>query len=197
MTRLGVVTGAPAGPAMRVADVGTGSGAVAIALAVALRRLHAADAVEIVATDISADALGLARENGVGHAVADRIEFIEADLLPEYGGLGGRSGRGSFEVILANLPYVRGDAMADLPRATTFEPRIALDGGANGLEVIGRLLDRLPAVLAPDGVALLEIGADHGEAIVALVAARLPGWRCDVELDLARLPRVARVSRSD
>jgi release factor glutamine methyltransferase len=192
LRRLGAVSRAPGSPPLRVADVGTGSGAVAIALAVDLRRLKAADAVEIVATDISPDALGLARENAVGHAVADRIEFIEADLLPEHGGMGG----GPFDVILANLPYVRGDAMADLPRATTFEPRVALDGGIDGLEVVGRLLDRLPEALAPDGVALLEIGADQGEAIVALVAAQLPGWRCEVELDLARLPRVGRVARA-
>jgi len=63
------------------------------------------------------------------------------------------------------------------------------------LEVIGRLLDRLAGSLDEDGVALLEIGADQGEAIVELAAARLPGWRCVVELDLAGLPRVARIER--
>ncbi len=56
-------------------------------------------------------------------------------------------------------------------------------------------LDRLPGVLAADGVALLEIGADQGEAIVELVAARLPGWSCEVVADLAGLPRVARIAR--
>ena len=78
--------------------------------------------------------------------------------------------------------------------ASSFEPAIALDGGEDGLEVIGRLLGRLPAALAVDGVAMLEIGADQGEAIVALVAAKLPGWACAVEPDLAGLPRVARIS---
>ena len=92
----------------------------------------------ILAVDISPDALGLARENAVGHAVADRISFAEADLLP------GRC-RAAFDVVLANLPYVRHDAMAGLPVATSFEPALALDGGVDGLEVIGRLLDRLPA----------------------------------------------------
>jgi methylase of polypeptide subunit release factors len=66
----------------------------------------------------------------------------------------------------------------------------------DGLEVIGRLVDRLPQVLVDDGVALLEIGADQGEAIVSLAAERLPGWRCSVELDLAGLPRVARLGRT-
>ena len=85
--------------------------------------------------------------------------------------------------------------MAGLPTATTFEPVLALDGGVDGLEVIGRLVALLPAALAEDGVALLEIGADQGEASVALVASRLPGWVCRVELDLAGLPRVARIKR--
>ena len=85
--------------------------------------------------------------------------------------------------------------MAGLPRAASFEPTIALDGGAGGLEVIERLLDRLPGALVADGVALLEIGADQGEAIAARVEARLPGWRCAVEVDLAGFPRVARIER--
>jgi release factor glutamine methyltransferase len=179
----------PAGtPPVRVADVGTGSGAIAVALAVSLRRLRALEAVEILATDISRDALGLARENAVGHAVADRLTFAEADLLPD--------GARAFEIVLANLPYVRTDVIATLPRATSFEPVLALDGGSDGLAVIERLLARLPDALAPDGVALLEIGADQGDAIRGLVAARLPGWMCLVETDLAGLPRVARVERA-
>jgi release factor glutamine methyltransferase len=91
---------------------------------------------------------------------------------------------------------VRRDAIAGLPRAASFEPVLALDGGDDGLEVIGRLVDRLPGALADDGVALLEIGADQGDAILDLVSDRLPGWRCLVELDLAGLPRVARIERS-
>ncbi|HEV8402746.1 MAG TPA: hypothetical protein VGQ31_06895, partial [Candidatus Limnocylindrales bacterium] len=91
---------------------------------------------------------------------------------------------------------VRTDALANLPRATSYEPVVALDGGADGLAIIGRLLDRLPGVLVEDGVALFEIGADQGEAMPALVGERLPGWGCTIELDLAGLPRVARVERS-
>ena len=72
-----------------------------------------------------------------------------------------------------------------MPRATTFEPSLALDGGPDGLAVIGRLVDRLPVALAGGGVALLEIGADQGQAIVDRVAERLPGWTCTVETDLA------------
>jgi release factor glutamine methyltransferase len=172
---------------LRIVDVGTGSGAIAVALAASLRRRGAFEAIEMLATDRSPDALDLARENAVSHAVADRVTFERADLLPDR--------VAPFDLVLANLPYVRHDAMTGLPPATTFEPALALDGGVDGLEVIGRLVDRFPDLLADDGVALLEIGADQGEAIVALVAARLPGWTCRVELDLARLPRVTWIAR--
>jgi release factor glutamine methyltransferase len=172
---------------LRIVDVGTGSGAIAIALAASLRRRGAAEAISILATDDSAEALDLARENAVSHAVADRVTFERADLLPDR--------LSSFDLVLANLPYVRHDAMVALPIATTFEPALALDGGVDGLEVVGRLVDLLPVALAVDGVALLEIGADQGEAIATLVASRLSDWSCRVELDLAGLPRVAWIGR--
>ncbi len=73
-------------------------------------------------------------------------------------------------MILANLPYVRSDVVPTLPVAASFEPIVALDGGADGLDVIARLLARLPEALAPGGVALLEIGFDQADAMVALVA---------------------------
>jgi release factor glutamine methyltransferase len=169
---------------IRVIDVGTGSGAVAVTLAVVLRRRGMLDDVAITATDTSDDALQLARENAVGHAVGDRLEFETADLLP--GGVAA-----PWDVVLANLPYVRSEAVPALPIAASFEPPLALDGGADGLRVISRLLDQLPAGLARDGVALLEIGGDQGAEMRALAEERLPGWACDVELDLGRLPRVA------
>ena len=181
-----------AGP-LRVADVGTGSGAIAVALAVALRaRRVPPEDLDFVALDVSEDALDLARENAVAHGVGDRLRFVASDLLPP-------DARSSpFDIVLANLPYVRAaelDANAGKPVSTTFEPRLALDGGADGLAVIARLLDQLEWGLASDGIALLEIGGDHGHAAPALVADRLPGWACDVIPDLAGLPRVMRIRR--
>jgi release factor glutamine methyltransferase len=182
------------GDPIRVADVGTGSGAIAVAVAVELRRRRVVMGrnVRIAATDISPDALDLARENAVGHAAADGMRFIEADLLPPV-----LPDEGSpFDLILANLPYVRSDAIGGLPIAASFEPRLALDGGPDGLDVIRALLARLPAALTDDGVALFEIGADQGERAPAAVAAELPGWSATVTPDLAGLPRVLRVERA-
>jgi release factor glutamine methyltransferase len=177
---------------VRIVDAGTGSGAVAISLAVELRkrRVEPGRDVEIVATDVSADALEVARENAVGHAVADAIRFVESDLLPP-----GEPAEGErFDVILANLPYVLSGAIDRLPIAASFEPRAALDGGDDGLDVVRRLLDRLPGALAGGGVALLEIGADQGESAPAAARELLPGWRVSVETDLAGLPRILCVS---
>ena len=182
------------GDPVRVAAVGTGSGAIAVAVAVALRgrRVEMGRNVTIAATDVSSDALDLARENAVGHAAADGMRFIEADLLPPVLPDDGAP----LDVVVANLPYVRTDAIAGLPIAASFEPRLALDGGADGLDAVRALLARLPDVLTADGVALLEIGADQGETAPAAVEAVLPGWRAAVEPDLSGLPRVLRVSRS-
>jgi release factor glutamine methyltransferase len=177
-------------PPLRIADVGSGSGAIAVALSVALRRRGVRGEITILATDRSADALQLARENAVSHAAADGLTFIEADLLPE-------ALDALFDLVLANLPYVRTDVVPELPVAASFEPHLALDGGPDGLDIIRRLLERLPAALADDGEAMLEIGSDQGMEIVEAVAERLPGWICWVEPDLAGLPRVARVTRSE
>jgi release factor glutamine methyltransferase len=179
----------PAGsPPLRVVDVGVGSGAVAVTVAVLLRRRKMADEVEMSATDTSEDALQLARENAVAHAVGDRITFANTDLLP------GGDAR-PWDLVLANLPYVRSDALPALPKAASFEPALALDGGADGLRVIGRLVVLLPETLAEGGTALLEIGGDQAEAMRALVAEQLPGWSCDIEPDLGGLPRVAVIRR--
>jgi len=179
----------PGSPPIAVIDVGVGSGAVAVTLAVLLRRRKMADEVALTATDTSEDALQLARENAVAHAVGDRIEFLNADLLP------GDAVR-QWDLVLANLPYVRTNALPTLPKAASFEPVVALDGGPDGLRVIDRLLGLLPAALAPGGAALLEIGGDQAPEMRALVADRLVGWSCDIELDLGGLPRVAIIRRS-
>jgi release factor glutamine methyltransferase len=179
----------PGAPPLRVIDVGTGGGTIAVSLAVGLRRRRVNDETEIIGTDDSPGALELARENAVGHGVGDRVRFIEADLLPPVVAT-------PFDLVVANLPYVPSAAIDSLPIAASFEPRAALDGGDDGLQVITRLVRRLPEALVEDGVALLEIGSDQADGIAALVATHLADWRCTVEPDLAGAPRVARIARS-
>jgi release factor glutamine methyltransferase len=181
-------------PPVRVADVGTGSGAIAVAMAASLRRRGMASEVEIVATDQSAGAAALAAENAVAHGVADHVGVAVADLLPAAGaGAGMLSTPERFDLVCANLPYIRTGDLAGLPAPIGFEPREALDGGPDGLDVIRRLLALLPARLDAVGLALLEIGADQAGSVTAAVGSLLPGWGCEVVADLAGLPRIASI----
>jgi len=180
----------PAGtPPLRAWDVATGSGAIAVALAVALRRLGALEHVTFAMSDVSRDVLGVALENAVAHGVADRIEVAIGDLFhveppPEL----------PVDLVTANLPYIPSATLPTLPIAATFEPVLALDGGPDGLDLVRRLLDGLPAVLAPGGRALLEIGSDQGDSASAEARARLPGWSVAVHPDLAGRPRVLAIA---
>jgi release factor glutamine methyltransferase len=166
----------------RVVDVGTGSGAVCIAVAAALRRRGMLAAVDLLATDVSADALALATENAVVHGLADAIRFVDADLLPP--------GEPPADLLLANLPYVPSAEVPRLPIAAHFEPPLALDGGADGLAVLRRLMALLPGALRASGIALLEIGAGEADAVRAATARAVPGWEFAVHHDLAGIPRV-------
>jgi release factor glutamine methyltransferase len=177
----------PGTPNLRVVDVGTGSGAIAIALATLLQKRRMLPEVDLQAIDYSEDALDLARENAVGHAVADAITFVRADLLPV--------GAPAFDLILANLPYIPAGDIEGLPIAASFEPRLALDGGPDGLDLVRRLLAALPVVLAPGGSALLEIGYDQGPAVEAVVTGLAGKWDCRIQADLSGRPRLAHVER--
>ncbi|MBX3028687.1 MAG: peptide chain release factor N(5)-glutamine methyltransferase [Chloroflexi bacterium] len=183
------LTGAPRppdAPALRAWDVGTGSGAIAVALAVALRAGGYLPEVRIAATDISSDALTLAIENAVAHGVADRVDLAPGDLLdapvPQ-----------PVELLLANLPYIASAEVATLPAEVRAEPRLALDGGADGLELLARLVRGLPTAVAPGGLVLLEVGAGQAPAVEALVTASLPGWSVRHHVDLAGHARVVAI----
>jgi release factor glutamine methyltransferase len=176
----------PAGtPPLRLWDVATGSGAIPIAIAVELRRIRALEHVELTMSDVSRDAIAVALENAVAHGVADRVGAAVGDMfhvepspvLP-------------VDVLTANLPYIPRDAVPTLPVAASFEPALALDGGPDGLDLVRRLLDGLPGILAPDGQALLEIGHDQGASASAEATQRLPGWSAAVHPDLGGRPRV-------
>lgn len=182
-------------PALRVWDVGTGTGAIAVALAVSLRRNRSADEVRILATDSSAEAVALAIENVLRHGVGDIIELRRADLGGVRGGLDPLE-RGSMDLLVANLPYVPSAEVGTLPVAARFEPRAALDGGPDGLDLVRRLLALLPETLVGGGVALLEIGSRQAAAAASAAAEALPGWPAVIHSDLAGHPRVLEVRRA-
>jgi release factor glutamine methyltransferase len=166
---------------LSVVDVCTGTGCVAIALAV-----HRPQAT-IYAVDISAAALAVARRNAESHHVADRVQLIAGDLLTPRPPL--------VDVIVANPPYIADDEWASLPVSVRdFEPRLALDGGPDGLSVVQRLLSETPAVLRPGGSLFVEIGARQGQAAAHLAKTAFPEATVRVHADLAGLDRVVEVT---
>ncbi|MEP7158788.1 MAG: peptide chain release factor N(5)-glutamine methyltransferase, partial [Chloroflexota bacterium] len=168
-------------------DVGTGSGAIPVTLAVECRRRGYARDVTFLATDISAEAIALATENAVAHAVADVIRFAVADLTDV-------PGAGSADLLTANLPYITSDELPQLPVAASYEPPVAFDGGPDGLTFVRRLFEDLPRALALGGTAMLEIGTDQADAVVALAPS---GWQVVVYDDLAAWPRVVELTRPE
>ena len=158
-----------------MADIGTGCGAIAISLAVNLPR------VTVYATDVSAPALEVARSNCKKHGVADRIVFLQGDMLeplPE-----------PVDLIIANLPYVR---ESDLSRSgpLNFEPALALNGGEDGLDRIRVLCRQAGTKLRSQGFILLEIGQGQAEETTALSQEIFPSARIEIESDLAGIERV-------
>lgn len=161
-------------------DVGSGSGCIAISLAANLPGL------QVAASDISFAALQVARQNASRRQVADRVHFFLGDLLAPT--------HGPFDLVCANLPYIPSRVLAGLPVAD-HEPRLALDGGPDGLRLISRLLNQLASRLAPGGLALLEIEATGGPAALALARAVFPQAGIQVLKDLAGLDRLVRIDR--
>jgi release factor glutamine methyltransferase len=136
-----------------MADAGTGSGAIAVSIAVHMPDAH------VLATDISRAALHVARNNAIKFDVLDRIDFVQCNLLP--GHFASLATERHFDLICANLPYIPTQTLHSLPIYQR-EPTLALDGGADGLELIRRLLQIGPEWLAPNGLMLLEVESTRG-----------------------------------
>lgn len=167
--------------ALRVADVGAGSGALAVTLA---RHLPQA---RVCACDRSLAALQVARVNVTHYGLQGRVRLVCCDLLSAL--------VGPFDLIVANLPYVRSDEIPTLmPDVAIYEPRLALDGGPDGLRLIARLLQEAPARLARPGLLLLEMDPRQAERVVMLAQAAFPDAEIAVLPDLAGRDRVARVA---
>jgi release factor glutamine methyltransferase len=170
----------------RVLDVGTGSGAIAVSIAYECPR------VRVIATDISVDALEIARRNANRHGVADRIEFRRVDLFEP---LNGDAPLGSFDLIVSNPPYVEEGALPTLaPDVRDYEPRVALVVGADALDFYRRIAAGAREHLASGGALMVEVGAGQAEAVSEIFAEA--GMRgLDVINDLSAIARVV-IARS-
>jgi len=142
----------------RLLDVGTGSGVLAITFALECPNL------QIVGSDVSPSALNLARENAEKQGLNHRIEWVESDLLS--------SVAGSFDFLVANLPYIPTAELPKLAPEVKRDPQLALDGGPDGLVVIRRLLQDAPRVLRDGAFVILEVGFDHAGRVADLLTAQ-------------------------
>ena len=163
----------------------TGSGAVTLALALRFREALALGRLRLIASDISADALELAAENLETHGVQALVDLACADLLEPAGSSLPRP-----DVVIANLPYVPTDEALAPERGLGHEPRIAIDGGPDGLAVLRRLFAGLSGHVGDGATVLLEIGIGQAEVVGALAPA---GASVSVEHDLAGIERVVRI----
>ena len=168
------ISGSVLGSRFSVLDLGTGSGAIAIALA---RHLPEA---RIVAIDISPDALALARQNVARHGLTERVRLLQGDL---FGPL-----TEPVDMIVSNPPYT---ILADIDEGVRrYEPHLALDGGADGIDLYRRLLGQAPDYLRPGGVILLEIGATQAAVVMDLARRAFPAAIISAHQDLAGRDRV-------
>ncbi|MBW2475802.1 MAG: peptide chain release factor N(5)-glutamine methyltransferase, partial [Deltaproteobacteria bacterium] len=162
----------------RILDVGTGSGAVAIALA------SERPDFELSAIDLCPEALQVAKNNAEAHQLGKRIEFQCADLadLPP----------GPYDLVVSNPPYITSDEWAGLmPEVRDYEPRLALDGGEDGLTAYRKLTRQVDRIMAPGGWLLVEMGVNQAEPVAALFAAA-GLTEIHTRCDYAGLPRVVR-----
>jgi release factor glutamine methyltransferase len=139
----------------RIVDVGTGSGVIALTLALKFSE------AEIYASDVSEEALALARENAERFELLGRIHFVKTNLLDDLDD--------TFDVIVANLPYVSTADRNNLAPEVRADPPVALFGGKRGDEIIRGLIEQAAACLRPGGLLALEIGLEHSDPLVELL----------------------------
>lgn len=162
----------------RLADVGTGSGCLAVTLALEL------PSAVVIATDISAEALTIARGNAAAHEVGGRVTFVETSYLTGIAG--------AFDVIVANPPYIRdGDGPGLAPEVRDHEPSDALFGGSDGLRDIKAIAQAATTALKPGGVLIMEIGLGQAKAVAAVLTEAGLGGDLTLRRDLQGIARVA------
>lgn len=168
---------------LRVLDVGTGSGAIACTIAAETKAV-------VDATDVSLAAIEVARENAQALGVADRCAFYHGDLVDPVRGK-------RYDAILANLPYIPTNDLPRPPDPTSYEPRIALDGGPDGLVHYRRLLPVMRSVCSEEALLLLEAAPPTMDSLVALARESLAECIISVGKDYAGCERFIRAVRSE
>ena len=145
-------------PESEILDVGTGSGVIALTL------VKEFPEAKISGTDISEDALALARENAARLNLRDRVRFFKSNLLENVDG--------TFDLIVANLPYIAAQDRHTLSREVLHDPEVALFAGGQGDELVRELIGQAPARLRPGGMLALEIGLGQSEALLSILAEK-------------------------
>lgn len=169
-----------------VADVGTGSGIIAISIAMHIPNVH------VLATDISPDALKVAKGNAKKFHVHHKIEFVECDLLPLQSQIEDR--KPQIDLLCANLPYIPTQTLSGLPIFGR-EPTLALDGGEDGLDLYRRLFDIAPDWLAPHGLILIELEATQGIQALNIACDIFSDASISLHQDLAGHDRLLEIQR--
>ena len=171
-----------------VLEIGTGSGAIAIALAKEMKNIF------LVATDISRDALILAKENAKSAGVLGRIKFVNGDL---FGPFRSSKERNIFDLILSNPPYIIRRNISKLPKEVKdHEPIIALDGGEDGLSFYRRIVSEATFYLRGGGWLLLEVGLGQSERVSNLIEGGGHFLRPECVPDLSGIERVVKAQKS-
>jgi len=159
-------------------DVGTGSGCIAISL------VNNCPDLQILATDLSEASLNVAQKNAKKHNTADRIKFVQCNLLPDDMQL--------VDLVCANLPYIPTKKLVEV-NSLPWEPNLALDGGESGLKLIDELLQKAPAFVNKPGLILLEIEATLGAQTLELAQRYFPDAEVSLHQDLAERDRMIRI----
>jgi len=172
-----------------VLEIGTGSGAIAVALAKEVKNIF------VVATDISRDALVLAKENAKSAGVQDQIQFVNGDLLDPFHSSKEREG---FDLILSNPPYIIRSEIGSLAKEVRdYEPVIALDGGEDGLEFYRRLISQAPSSLQGRGWLLMEVGQGQAEMVAKQIQGSGTFLESHILPDLAGIGRVVKAQKME
>lgn len=166
-----------AGRPVEILDMCAGSGNIAISLTKELKES------KIVASDISEAALAVAEANAARNGVRGRINFVSGDLFDNIKGL--------FDIIAANPPYIARHELSGLPPEVLAEPKIALDGGRDGLEIIRRIVEGAPAHIRTGGYLFLEIGYGQSEAVKGMIAESGSLELTDIIKDYSGIDRIA------